>query len=116
MRGIIFHERMITLIKDLIGVAAVYEQLAEESAELSKAALKCARIVRGENPTPMTLEEALANLKEEYTDTVLVADELGIRPDYAIYAEKLGRWYDRLKEGGYVGQKQESQSAETAKA
>ena len=87
-------------VKDTIGIAAVYEQLAEECAELGKAALKCARVIRGENPTPVTMEEALADLREEYTDTVLVADELGVRPDYAIYAQKLGRWYDRIHAPG----------------
>lgn len=30
------------------------EQLAEEATELDKAALKLARIYRGENPTPVT--------------------------------------------------------------
>ena len=88
-------------VKDAIGIAAVYEQLAEECAELGKAALKCAHIVRGENPTPVAMEEALADLRKEYTDTVLVADELGVRPDYAIYAQKLGRWYDRIRAAGY---------------
>lgn len=55
-------------IKELIGEAAVYEQLAEEAAELAQAASKCARILRNENPTPVTWTEAHANLIEEYTD------------------------------------------------
>ena len=84
------------MVKDTIGIAAVYEQLAEECAELAKAALKCARIVRGENPTPVTMEDALGNLKEEYADVILVADELDLRVDYATYTKKLRRWYDRI--------------------
>ena len=88
------------MIKDKTGIAAVYEQLAEECAEMAQAALKCARIIRAENPTPVTMDEALANLKKEYTDTVLVADELELRVDYSLYAEKLGQWYDRLTEAG----------------
>ena len=35
-----------------IGEAAMLEQLAEECTELAKAALKMARIIRKENPTP----------------------------------------------------------------
>lgn len=41
---------------EYIGKAAMLEQLAEEAAELAQAALKCARIERGENPTPVTME------------------------------------------------------------
>lgn len=37
-----------------IGEAAMLEQLAEECTELAKAALKMARIIRKENPTPVT--------------------------------------------------------------
>lgn len=36
---------------DIIGRPAMLEQLAEEASELAKAALKLARIDRGENPT-----------------------------------------------------------------
>lgn len=39
-------------ILEMIGTAALLEQLAEESAELAQAALKMARKLRGENPTP----------------------------------------------------------------
>lgn len=84
------------MVKDIIGIAAVYEQLAEESAELAKAALKCARIVRGENPTPVTIAEALGDLKEKYTDMILVADELDLRVNTTIYTKTLRRWYDRI--------------------
>ena len=41
-----------------IGKAAMLEQLAEEAAELSQAALKLARVLRGENPTTVTRKEA----------------------------------------------------------
>lgn len=46
-------------IIDEIGEAACLEQLAEEAAELAQAALKMARIIRGENPTPLTKENGL---------------------------------------------------------
>ena len=38
---------------EAIGSAAMLEQLAEESAELAQAALKAARILRDDNPTPV---------------------------------------------------------------
>ena len=47
-----------------IGEAAMLEQLAEECTELAKAALKMARIIRKENPTPVTEKEAIANIKK----------------------------------------------------
>lgn len=37
-------------VLDMIGTAALLEQLAEESAELAQAALKMARKLRNENP------------------------------------------------------------------
>ena len=40
-----------------IGTPAMLEQLAKEAAELSQAALKLARVLRGENPTPVTRRE-----------------------------------------------------------
>lgn len=36
------------------GEPALLEQLAEECSELAQAALKLARLERGENPTPKT--------------------------------------------------------------
>lgn len=41
-------------VLEMIGTAALLEQLAEESAELAQAALKMARKLRNENPTPKT--------------------------------------------------------------
>lgn len=91
------------MFKEIIGPAAVYEQLAEECSETAKAALKCARILRGENPTPVTLEEAQKNLIEEYTDVRLVADDLNLHPNPVTRNEKFKRWYDRLTEAGRIG-------------
>lgn len=59
-----------------IGAPAMLEQLAEEATELAKSALKMARVLRGENPTPITRIQAFNSLAEEYTDTVQCANEL----------------------------------------
>ncbi len=51
-----------------IGIPATLEQLAEEASELSQAALKLARVYRGENPTPVSADQALDSLVEETAD------------------------------------------------
>lgn len=83
---------------DRIGQAAMYEQLAEEAAELAKAALKSARIIRGENPTPVTEHEASEAIKEECTDVMVCLDELGIKPDCAMAYYKQARFRTRWAE------------------
>lgn len=56
---------------EAIGLPAVLEQCAEELAELTQAALKMARKLRGENPTPMTHAQAAEHLHEELGDVRL---------------------------------------------
>lgn len=63
-------------IIDVIGKPATLEHLAEECAELAQAALKMARKLRGENPTPLTEEVCLANLTEEIVDVEWYIDQL----------------------------------------
>lgn len=88
-------EDNITKITELIPEPALYEQLAEECTELGKAALKMARILRNENKTPVTKEEALANLKEEYTDVVLSAATVNLNVDTVVAISKMERWVQR---------------------
>lgn len=54
-----------------LGEPAVLEQLAEECAELGQAALKMARLQRGENPTPKSWLDCKENLEEELADVTL---------------------------------------------
>jgi len=65
-------------MRDRIGDAAMYEQLAEECAELGQAALKLARVLRKENPTPMTETEASDMIIEEAADVLICIDEVGV--------------------------------------
>lgn len=65
-------------MRDRIGDAAMYEQLAEECAELGQAALKMARVLRRENPTPMTETEASDMIIEEAADVLICIDEVGV--------------------------------------
>lgn len=63
------------LIISKIGLPATLEQLAEEAAELSQAALKVARIIRRENPTPVGYCQAVDNLKEEAADVPIFTEQ-----------------------------------------
>lgn len=80
---------------DRIGEAAMLEQAAEEATEFAKAALKKARIIRGENPTPVTIDEANANLIEEWTDQVMCADQLRLHADFSQVHRKRDRFMNR---------------------
>lgn len=91
-------------ILEAIGEPALLEQLAEESTELAQAALKLSRILRHENPTPVTQEQAVTNLIEEIADVRLVMSEWIYGHDYGIEyrivdirRRKLERWRSRLE-------------------
>ena len=83
-------------VSNEINRSALYEHLAEEASELAQAALKVARIQRGENPCGTEIEEALDNMVEEFTDVMLVSDIIGYEKNETIYAYKLNRWVDRI--------------------
>lgn len=84
-----------------IGAAAMLEQLAEEATELAHAALKLARIERGENPTPVLKEVAMDHLIEEYTDVVQCAEELRLVPNREQIKLKKMRFEERWEEELY---------------
>lgn len=89
--------KKITYVRSVIGDAAMFEQLAEECSELAQAALKAARKLRGENPTPKSRAEIGRALIEEYTDVTICAEELGLKADPVIAAEKYIRWQQRIR-------------------
>lgn len=76
-------------------------QLAEEAIELAHAALKMRRALGRTNPTPLSSVEALARLKEEVADVLLLLEVLGIDGNPEEYERikdyKLQRWVDRLQ-------------------
>lgn len=82
--------------------SVLYAQLSEEANELAQAALKMFRILDGRNPTPVTKDQAIANIKEEIGDVILCLWELGFATDPAKYQEamaaKAQRWAARLAE------------------
>lgn len=85
-------------IRHNIGQAACYEQLAEEAAELAQAALKVARVLRNENPTPIEFEEALDGLRSEYSDVSVCADVVDLTVDADYKLAKFYRWLSRIEE------------------
>lgn len=88
-------------IKNLLPLAARYEQLAEECMELGKAALKKARLLRKENYTPISIEAADRDLVEEFTDVNIAAESVDLQIDDAIATYKFNRWCARLEKAKY---------------
>lgn len=96
------------LVVSKIGLPATLEQLAEEAAELSQAALKLARVIRGENPTPVGHSQAVDSLLEEVADVrnclnVLVDAFPSLVNTEQAESEKMNRWLDRLDKAGREG-------------
>lgn len=92
------------IVKQNMSRRALLEQLAEECAELSIAALKMIRAEQiSENPTPINANEALANFYEEISDVVIVLDSMGMLPLLKIVIDKndsnskWARWADRIE-------------------
>ena len=82
--------------------------LAEECAELGKAALKMRRVLDRSNPTPVTFSEARQAIVEGIADVEFLLEMLGYKSDgvraeiKAIREEKTPRWAKRL---GWEGDK-----------
>lgn len=86
------------MIREYIGDAAMWGQLAEEATELAHAALKMERIIRGENPTPLRAEDAAMQVEEEWTDLILCGMELQLNPDPKVIYQKQKRFVERAQE------------------
>lgn len=91
-----------------LGQLDLLVQLAEEASELSAAAAKMVRVIRGVNPTPVRYEEALSALLEEAADVQVVLGEVLNMDDWErvvmLRTEKLSRWTRRLEKAQAVQQ------------
>lgn len=91
----------ITKVREMLDRPELLCQLAEECAELGKAALKLRRAITGENPTPYTEAEAWKNFNEEVADVTGVLKALNIPTDdeviRGIQENKFLRWVRRLE-------------------
>ena len=91
-------------IRDIMPLAEIMTQLAEECTELAQAALKFRRTLSNANPTPVGRKEAETKLLEEIADVKLCLHVAGfeavrhkIQVNRTISA-KAERWLNRLLE------------------
>lgn len=103
---------LIEEIADKSSEASLYEMLAEEAAELSAAASKYARFLRGEQPVKegLTKEILLEHVIEEYADVDISMTAAAAKTEDEFEApfvwgkinhtvmKKIERWRDRLDE------------------
>lgn len=95
-------------LANYIGKPALLELTAEECVELAHACLKLARIIRQENPTPVTSDEAIANVEEEIADIDICIDELiksqiiNIKNLLDVKRFKMERLDNRIKEANDI--------------
>nr|DAF49593.1 MAG TPA: NTP-PPase-like protein [Myoviridae sp. ctuev19] len=104
-----------------LGEPALLEQLAEECSELAHAALKMARLERGENPTPKAKIDCESALMEEIADVHLC---LGVISSHFecynklddIEISKRERWVQRIREArGETQEKKKTRQSEFLK-
>lgn len=82
-----------------LGRRTLLEQLAEEAAELSQAALKMIRAEElSNNPTPTNASIAREQLNEEANDVVMLLEPLGIQDSEIHVKFKWNRWANRIRE------------------
>ena len=94
------------IVREKLSDPELLAQLAEEAAELAKAALKMRRVMDGANPTPVTFQKAHNNLLEEISDVetcvaaLLYNTPTAVQARAELRAVKLERWAGRLLERG----------------
>lgn len=94
-------KELTSYIQQTLDDRTLWEQLAEEGTELSKAALKFIRAAGySNNPTPISAAQAFADVKEELQDVLHVCSILGLIDNVEVDKEKLKRWVRRIKGEG----------------
>ena len=88
------------IIQETLTERDLLEQLAEEAAELSQAALKLIRASgMNKNVTPVSREQAAENLLDEFRDVMIAAEALGIwAGDHRMDSHKWQRWAERVQQ------------------
>lgn len=89
-------------VKRMLSREELLAQTAEECAELAKAALKLRRVLDGTNPTPVSQEEAEANLQEEMSDVIgcMLLVDIDWEALEQMLPFKMQRWASRLERKG----------------
>lgn len=94
----------IEYIRNSLDQSELLALVAEESSELSHAALKLRRVYEGTNPTPVRRQDAYMAVLEEIADVSLALEVLGFNRPIPLLEiqkkmnEKLQRWVERLQE------------------
>lgn len=78
--------------------AAVWEQLAEELGEMQHHAIKAARVLRGNNPTPCHLQDEMLECEKELGDVLNCVRLLELHYDETEMKLKMIRWWKRIKD------------------
>lgn len=73
-------------------------QLAEEASELAQACIKWLRVSKGTNYSPMSVDQALDHIYEEFADVTVASKVAGIYPSFSIESYKSLRWKERIEE------------------
>ena len=85
------------IVQETLSERDLLEQLAEEAAELSQAALKLIRASgMNKNATPVTYEKAADNLIEEFRDVLIAAEAVGLITGDYTDSGKWKRWAERV--------------------
>ena len=104
METINYHGDSVDYIREKLSQEELLAQLAEECAELGKAALKLCRVLNRRNPTPVKYDVAYRNLLEEIADVSLCLEVLNLNTHTIMRAVrktmdmKMKRWAMRLEE------------------
>lgn len=92
-------DELVSYIKANLDDRTLWEQLAEESSELTKAALKIIRASKlSNNPTPISETNAYTDVKEELQDVLCVCELLSLIKGVDMNQAKLERWVLRIAE------------------
>lgn len=101
------YTEMLNYVKENVDFKERLAQLAEETTELAKAALKYRRTLDDENPTPISKDEAFKNLLEEIDDVALCLDIVSLKWRVEFNSlqreRKLKRWVKRIEEKSQKG-------------
>lgn len=100
------YQNDVNFVREHVSELDRIDQLMEECSELLVACSKRKRALQKTNPTPVTAEEALQEIKEESQDVLNVLCTLGMfvfeNPEEGTterMKRKMDRWVDRVKRG-----------------
>ena len=100
------YQNDVNFVREHVSELDRIDQLEEECLELIIACKKRKRATKGTNPTPVTAQEALQEIKEESQDVLNVLCALGMfvfeNPEEGTTERmkyKMARWVDRVKRG-----------------